>query len=219
MSEWTEVSEPKVWVSRFHSTNDGSVSFNWTCRGEKLDYIHAFRDNWQTVPESQGPASIFFRDKREIPVRIKDAFRITDALFVISPKFHGVLTQFNIGDTQLFEVPIYQDKEGTPSDLPNHYVMNVHAPVETLIPELSTDIRQPHRDFEPPFEGHLMWAPNYRKDVLAVQAKAAEKFDLWHDPQLRDRFFLSDRLKTAIDAAGLQVKAMELVPARVFREE
>lgn len=51
-----------------------------------------------------------------------------------------------------------------------------------------------------------------------MRAAAAQGADLWHDPKMRNRFFMSDRLKQAIDAAGLKVKALDLYPARVFED-
>ena len=92
--------------------------------------------------ERQSTDSTFFREDTELPSGSKDAFSIYDALLIVSPALRDILVQFNIGDTQLIEEPIYEDEAGTPSGLPNHYVLNVHQPRETLIPELSENIEQ-----------------------------------------------------------------------------
>ncbi len=217
LSEWREVESPKIWVSRFPMYLD-LVAFDWTSDGKQLEFINAFKYLWQTVPPEIAPKTLYFESDRSIPKSAQDAFKIIGGVLVISPDLRDVLVQFDIGDTQLFEVPIHADEDGTPSGLPNHYVLNVHAPKETVIPELSENIKQiiPFGKTEPP--PTMPWSPNYSRDVLAVRAEAVAGADLWHDPMLNYRFFLSDQLKQAIDAAGLKAKALDLHPARVFEQ-
>lgn len=142
MTEWREVDEPKIWVSRFFSSHH-LISFDWTARGDKLAYIHAYlRDQALASPED-APERIFYEDSKSIKPAVKDVFRIIDAILIVSPALHDVLVRFDLGQTQLFEVPICADETGTPSGLPNHYALNVHAPKDTVIVELSEKIELP----------------------------------------------------------------------------
>lgn len=67
-----------------------------------------------------------------------------DGIPIVSPARRDVLVQFDLGQTQLFEVPICADEAGTPSGLSNHFALNVHAPEDTVIVELSDNIELPN---------------------------------------------------------------------------
>ena len=125
MSAWQEVDGPKVWVSRFLSNSVDLVPFNWNCDGDKIAFLDAFQYLWQLAPPENSPKSLFFEGANKIPPKVTDAFTIMDGLMIVSQTFRDVLVQFNIGETQLIEVPIYADENGTPSGLPNHFVLNV----------------------------------------------------------------------------------------------
>ncbi|MDA8587129.1 hypothetical protein N9L47_12855 [Rhodobacteraceae bacterium] len=217
MSEWQDVDEPKVWVSGFLHNSTDLVAFDSRIDGKPLDFIHGFRYLWQLAPPENSPKFLFFEEANNIPPKVTDAFTIIGGLMIISQAFRDVLVQFNIGETQLIEVPIYADENGTPSGSPNHFVLNVHHSRNTLIPELSENIEQPipYGKTAPPAD--TAWASVYRKDIWAINHAAIEGADLWHDPMVEGRFFLSSRLKNALHGAGLKIKALDLKPARVFQ--
>lgn len=215
VTDWVEIDHPKVWVSRFFDAQD-LISFEWSCDGDSLKFIHSFRDHWRLADPMDAPKALIFRRHKKIPASQKDAFMVVNGVLVVSQALRDILVQFNIGETQLFEVPIHADDKGTPSGLPNHFVLNVHHHRPTLIVEKSLRIEQPTSHFRPVPPPDAPWEGIYSLEELAVDAGAIGEADLWHDPRISRRFFLSDRLKQAIDAAGLKVKAMDLYPALVF---
>ena len=218
MTEWREVDEPKIWASLFPRSLD-QVSFGWTCAGEKLDFIHASQDRLQPVEAHMAPESAFFARHSKIPVAVKDAFKIKDGLLVISKGFRDVLMQFDMEGVQFFEVPIHADENGTLTDLPNHYVLNVYGAKNALIPELSENIEHPWiASPETPLRTDV-WTPGALADVVALSETAANGPDLWRDPLYINTLFFSDRLKKEIDASGLKTKALSFAPTRVFTRD
>lgn len=217
VSDWREVQEPKIWASRFPRFLD-LVYFDWSCHGDKVDFVHAFRDQLECIETKFAPSFLFFEDDREIPSNTKDAFKIIGGLRVISPALHDVLVQFDMTGVQFFEVPILADKNGAISGLPNHYVLNVYGSKDALIPALSENIEKQifPRESEP--RPNAKWRPSNDLDVVALSESAGEGADIWRDPDLKQTLFFSDRLKQAIDAAGLKTKALSFAPARVFTE-
>ncbi|MGR3512437.1 MAG: imm11 family protein [Paracoccaceae bacterium] len=169
--------------------------------------------------ENDFPIGIYFSRSQSVPKATSDAFRIIDGLRVVSPALRDVLVQFAMDGVQLFEVPIYADESGTPSGLPNHCVLNVCGGKDALIPELSENIEKPiirAAGYTEPLP-NAKWTAKHSKDVVALSADALNGTDLWRDPEYQSTFFFSDRLKQAIDAAGLKTKALSFAPTRVFR--
>jgi hypothetical protein len=62
------------------------------------------------------------------------------------------------------------------------------------------------------------WVSVYSRDLPAVRATAAQGVDLWGEPVLDERLFFSDRLKQAIDAAGITRKGLELTEAKALAQ-
>ncbi|WP_349295653.1 DUF1629 domain-containing protein (plasmid) [Thioclava sp. 'Guangxiensis'] len=219
MTDWHQVENPKIWISRFPRFLD-IVSFNWSCHGEdKLEFIRTFKYRHKKVDAKARPRFLYFDGQRKVPSTARDAFKTIDGLQVISQALHDVLVQFDMTGVQLFEVPILADLKGAPSGLPNHFVMNVYGTKDALIPELSENIEKPiyHGETEP--RPNARWAPKYEHYVPAVSASSGEGADIWCDPNLTSTYFFSDRLKSAIDAADLKVKALKFSQARVFDAE
>lgn len=215
MGEWFEVREPKIWVSRLLS-DLFPVAMNTVTDGDNVAFIIASECSGKLALPKDAPK--FMAPKRGKAAKIikHDAFRIYGPVNIISPAMRAVLLQFDIGDTQMSEVPILEKDRETHSGMPNYFTLNVNPSKDTLIVELSDAVKKPITPgHDKPAPG-IRWKPTNTHDILAVKATAAGGADLWHDPDLQNRFFLSDRLKQAIVAAGLKTKALNLYPARVF---
>lgn len=117
---------------------------------------------------------------------------------------------------QFFEVPIHADENGTPTDLPNHCVLNVYGAKSALIPESSENIMHPTIAGRTELLRTDIWRPNKSLEVVALRDTAATGPDLWRDPIYRETLFFSNRLKSASNASGLKTEALSFAPARVF---
>lgn len=147
---------------------------------------------------------------------MKDAYKIIDGLLLVSGDLFNLLNQFDMEGVQFFEVPIHADDKGTPTDLPNHYVLNIYGSKNALIPELSENIEHPWIvSPEKPLRTDV-WTPGALADVVALSDTAATGSDLWRDPLYKSTLFFSDRLKKEIDASGLKTKALSFAPTRVY---
>lgn len=179
-----------------------------------IEYVRACRNqrpyDGDFVPKTLEPG----RQDARINKTDADAFRIGGGFTIISPKLRDVLVQFDLGATHLAEVS-WVNWDNTPSPRPPHYILHVTETKPTLIPEKSKDIKQyiqyGHTEPEP----GTPWDPG-RQDDLAVMASAAQGVDMWCDPILRERVFFTDRIRDAIEAAGLSAKDFTLREARVL---
>jgi hypothetical protein len=213
---------PRIWYTRWMSDAGTDVRFDYVCRGgadSRYAYSDAVRYG-RPLDDRHVPEFLHFGVDGDETVKrtCRDAFRIADGVLVCSKAFRDVLMQHDLGSSRLHEVPVRRDATGTPSKLPPHYLLHVtERKVGTFAPRHSTDVRQLLRRDETVPRPHASWAGVDDRDALAVNAAAARGADLWHDPALRQRLFLSDRLKLAIDAAGLSSRAFRFQEARVLR--
>ncbi len=145
----------------------------------------------------------------------RHAFHIYDLLVVVSPEVRDLLMTFNIGDAQFFKVPIHLGEGLGPSAYPDHYILNVHDKKRAFMPEHSEEIKWSY-DKDDGQGGKIgVWRCMYNKDILAVSEAALEGLDLWAEDAVPTRFFFSDRLKRALDEAGMNKSSFRLVEARV----
>ena len=212
--------KPVIWYTKWMTNLDAQVVFDFVCRDGldgRLAYSNAVRYCWP-VDDVHIPEYLYFAPMGDSKVKpsCRDAFHISGGVLVVSQAFRDVLVQHELGATRLHEVPVHRDERGAPSDLPPHYLLHVtEGKPGTFAPEHSTNVEQLKRYDEAEPRPDAPWADLYNKDELAVHAASAAGADLWHDPALRQRLFLSDRLARAIKEAGLKSRALRFVRAKV----
>ena len=209
--------KPVIWYTKWMNDLDTQVIFDHFHRdghSAKLAFSNAARA-FSPVSDSLAPEFLYFSNRTKIKTSCRDAFQIKDGILICSPAFHDLLMRFDIGSSRLYEVPIYRDENKTPSGIPPHYVLRVtEGKPGCFVPEESTNVFQYKRhDAEFP-EPDANWRNGYGHDQLAVRASAAQGVDLWYDPKLRYRLFLSDRLVTAIEEDGLKSRAFRFFRAK-----
>jgi hypothetical protein len=213
---------PRIWYIKWMSDVAVQVGFNYRCQDGlegKLAFSDAVRGK-QPVDDRRVPEFLHYGYEDHVAGGLRDAFSIVDGLLVCSPAFRDVLVAHDLGATRLHEVPIYADAEGTkPSGLPPHYLLHVlEAKPGTFVPEQSENVKQFMNALEKTPRPDAPWEGIYRNDILAARADAAEGVDLWHDPNLLSRLFLSNRLAQAIRAAGLKSRALKLHEAKIVSD-
>lgn len=193
------------------------ISFGSEGMGPLAEYIDAYEKRvpfdafeGEFVPKTLEPR----RKTARITKTNAGAFMIGDGIINISQKLRDVLVKFDLGETRLIKVS-WINWDDSPSDRPPHYIFHVAGAKQTFIPEDSENLKQGVRstEFEP--RPDAPWRPTDMPDKLVVKASAAEGADIWHDPNLQERVFFSDRLRRAIEAAGLNARDFKLVEARV----
>jgi hypothetical protein len=210
-----------VWYTRWMTDIDAQVGFDYHCvdgNSGKIAYINAMM-SFRPVEDRHIPEFLFMDRDKDIRPSLRDAFRIVGKVLVCSKAFRDVLIEHDLGSTRLYEVPVYADEAKTPSDIPSHYLLHVtEAKSNTFAPEHSKGVEQVQSLLEATPRPNAPWTHIYDRDVLAVKESSAQGVDLWCDPQIRRRIFLSDRLKKAIEAAGITSRALSLQKAKIVPE-
>ncbi|MBK3745069.1 hypothetical protein G3A39_38405 [Paraburkholderia aspalathi] len=115
--------------------------------------------------------------------------------YAVKGKLAEVLKGFDLGEGGLIELPIYEADKTTMLPGP-FYFLNFGAIKNSMIPQESNKL-YPRRTLES--DGYERWATyTLRDDDIAVGVTALEGADLWFDPKLENRIFMSGRLHDAI---------------------
>ncbi len=132
------------------------------------------------------------------PDQMQDVFMGEHGLVVISGAMFDVLQKFNLGATRLKAIPLRGTDQVTPVD-GRWYFLHVRENRNCLVPEKSTGA-------EPTDSSHHWRIETDDKYRLCVDPSAAGDLDMWRDSRAMMVLFLSDRLKKAIEEAGLVIK-------------
>lgn len=214
----TEAALPRIWFSRIMSNMDFIPVLDYHTDLPLKEFLAA-RHARRPLEPDEAPKYVYFfsPNKKSLLKSNIDAFKAADRVIVISPKFRDVLVQFDLGKTGVFEVPVYNNAKLKPSKYPPHYILHVAELKSAFVPDDSDGVEQ---IAGPEFRAGT--GPKVNKwvdltDVLpAVRASAAEGADLWADERLTNTIFFSDRLKQAMDAAGVKSRELKPIEAKVL---
>ncbi|MGL4674457.1 MAG: hypothetical protein ACRCXK_06315, partial [Wohlfahrtiimonas sp.] len=113
-----------------------------------------------------------------------------------------ILKQHNLGDSQLIKVKAYDAVTDEPiKDACSLYLLHIAEAYECCDVEQSISVRKIQG-----FSNEIEYGDGleYRDDGYIINASVLELgLDLWTDSRLDKSMFISDRLKTALDEAGL----------------
>lgn len=203
---------PKVWNTRFRSDSRAfaHLDFQLTDNGlqNRVIVSDAFNyPNGKPLPSNLVPECIFSKAPRD-PLKARDWVRITGGLYFISERFREVLVAFDLGTTQIFEVP-YVDRKGVQRPGGYWYLFHISEMKSCLVPENSIGLKPGEID---PMKWDTGW---FKEEMLAVRNASSEGVDLWLDPRIPSRIFLNDRLKSALKVAGIRSPGMTMHRCRV----
>ncbi|STY99023.1 Uncharacterised protein [Moraxella lacunata] len=180
---------------------------------ELLDKIHLdFDDTWHDYEYLEHLPVKLFKEPdinySNLPKENEIFFRITNGYLIINEKLYDVISQFNLGKTHFSQVYIYdiETKEQL-SDVP-YYFVNIAEKFEFLNSNESKGIRASRYSPEEPLR--YMWGAEDDDIVLLEQVQNID-IDLWHDKNLNDSLFFSDRLTQALFKAGFTQKELGLI--------
>lgn len=221
---------PKIWFTRFMSETDSVQNLDFqidyppemdalTLLDQRIKFTDA-SEGMTSIDQSLWPVFLYFRKGLKIRENTADAFRIYNALMIISPKLRDVMVQFDLGSSQLIEVPIYKsEKRKDPSRYPPHYVLHVTEKKSAFVPEASEYVKPIGPYAVTPQHPDALWKRDIRgEDVPALRATAANGADMWGDTKYKRCIFFSDRLKCALDDAGIKTRGLKFFPATVVAD-
>ncbi|MFK7761652.1 MAG: hypothetical protein AB8B62_00190 [Roseobacter sp.] len=158
----------------------------------------------KTVPEK----------KRALP----DAFKGHMDSIIISEAFETLLEGFDLGTSQIIELPLYdikaKDKVGrtdvdtSKKDPRCWFLFHVTESKDAFLPERSVGIRELQGWDKPMYAADTAVPP----EIAVDQEAAASGPDVWRDPKLMDVVFFSDGFKRAIKSAKLKTPAFPFKP-------
>ncbi|MEJ8472457.1 hypothetical protein [Roseibium algae] len=129
--------------------------------------------------------------------RVKDFFAI-DGFFAVKGKLAELLKDFDLGQGDLVEFPIYEMDKTTRLTGP-FYFLNFGSQKDCFIPDETKDSQLIGRNKKTGIE---LWgrAIEPMDGDIAVASSALEGADLWIDPKLIGKIFMSGPLHDAIEA-------------------
>lgn len=137
-------------------------------------------------PEER-PHDLKARDASVKIDRLEDVARIVDMYILVSRRIRAFLQDFEIGTTVTTPAPVTAyDGSAT---LEGWHLLNIGAYAPLFVPEQSKDV----------MEGRRFWATRFGDWEIAIR-RPDSPLDLWMDPNLSQKAFVSDRLKAAMQA-------------------
>ncbi len=169
-------------------TKEQAFNSNRHARGEKLrreEFVEA----------------AFVFDQKRWP-RAKDFFAV-DGFYAVKGRLAAILKDFDLGEGELVEFPIYEADKTTRLPGP-FYFLNFGSQKDCFIADETKGSRLIGRNKK---TGVELWgaAIEPMDGDIAVASSALEGADLWIDPKLNGKIFMSGRLHDAIEAAKLKI--------------
>ncbi len=164
------------------------------------DLARKFKGKKKLLPEYI--PTRFYKTPEESLVCDKSIFMGTGQFVFINEKSAEVLKQYNLGNTDIIKLDPYDAVSGDRIECEcSFYLLNIAETNEYCDLEKSKNIawwKNPSKKLTP-YEN-----PDLVEDGFIINSAALETgLDLWADSRLRDSFFISDRLKKALDDAGI----------------
>lgn len=166
-----------------------------------VDLIVKYKEK-KYISSEYNPTS-FYKMPEEHLVCDKSIFMVMDQLIFINEKSAEILKQYNLGNTDIIKLAPYDAVSGDRIKCEcSFYLLNIAETNEYCDLEKSENIYF----FKPTkkMEGIPTESPDIIEDGFIIDSAVLESgLDLWADSRLRRSFFISDRLKKALDDAGV----------------
>lgn len=129
--------DPIIWVSSFEMKTQNIKSIDWHLNRPRIDFIHEIVDEHIVIDPASAPEYAYF-GLRDIPAKkrnnLPDLLIIRGGIFFVSEAFRNLLMRFDLGQTQFFEVPLYEYDQKT--QRPGRwFFLNIAEIKDTLAPE------------------------------------------------------------------------------------
>lgn len=192
-----------------HTITDDEMKILETIEEADIKFWRAWK-NYELIPQQEMPIKLFKKpdiNYSNLPQKDEIFFRITGGYLVMNEKPYNIISQFNLGKTHFSQVFIYDiETKKQLSDVP-YYFINIAETFEFLNSNHSKGIKASR--YTPEESLRYIWGVEDDDIILLNQAKNTD-IDLWHDKNLHDSLFFSDRLVQALFDAGFNQKQLGL---------
>jgi hypothetical protein len=137
------------------------------------------------------------REIYAVPTDLPDFFHLFSSTICVKRHLADVFMRHNLGKSRLFPVSFFQHDEITP--IPGEYFGIYFGEAKAAVSfEQSSGVKI-FRSYEGP-----LFKRDRSTGIFAVRRSALDELDLWIDSQCLSSFFMSGRLKRALDDAGMK---------------
>ncbi|MDX8500901.1 hypothetical protein RFM99_21125 [Mesorhizobium sp. VK4C] len=192
----TQSQDARVWASRafMDSTRIKAFTADPLPTGMDLGQMAEMNEAGERMSAEHFPKQIFaeYPDKKE--GRQPDLFLAAGAV-VVSAACANVLRQFDLGQSSLYPIKLFQHDRRTPVE-GEYFCLNIGERKDAFLPDHSPLVRVLG-------DKSMKMRPYLEDGDVAVSPAALEGPDLWVSPPLIRIFFLSDRLTQALRTAKM----------------
>lgn len=171
------------------------------------------RTDFFPIPKENMPDMMYAPNKTKKGLVLPEIF--SNGYLMSHKKFVDILQQFRLGKTQISEPMRFFDL--TTNDYVNdteYYFINIAERHQCFLPEQRVNPIFPNPGsqrngidiYYPPFKSDELNSDNFPISIEALNCPV----DIWHDPNIRDSLFLSDRLAQALMKSGIDENLLDL---------
>lgn len=194
----------QIWCSAFLNETRLQKDIDYEISTDDPDLCRQFynmlRDG-KPIELAHVPSRLFWQHKLDRPKRpvLGDVFKILNRTVIISERFKTLLNDHQIGQTQVFEVPLFDD--GVEVTDRRFFVWNLAEVRQVAVPEKSPPAQLGKHG--------LWWIPDIKCGSIVGNPAAMDGLDLVFEPKFDSTVFFSDRLAKAMKAE--KIKPLSLV--------
>ena len=152
------------------------------------------------LQRSEFPEAIAVWDEKRFK-KVKDIF-MAGPFYAVKGRLAEILSQFDLGEGGLIPFTIYKADLETPYP-GEFFLLNFGCRRNTVLPEESRNVVKFSVHHETGFQKWKVNGWSKEKDVV-VSSTVLEGPDLWFDPAIYNKIFMSDRLVQALSAISLK---------------
>ncbi|UWP94801.1 hypothetical protein K3X48_11350 [Aliiroseovarius crassostreae] len=206
------MSDGEVWISQaMHLTTTVKPLTSDIREERNQDFLQAgeLKSKGLPIPEDLLATKLFANTPR--PINSLPHFFRAGGYHIVSRTLADILRDFDLGETRLHPIEIYQFDRKTPVD-GKFELLSIGERKHSFLPEFSEGARQTYGD------DYDIWKlpGTVKEDMFSVSSAALSGPDLWMEtPRLPRYFFLSGRLVEALKKAKIN-KSLLLHRCRVL---
>ena len=152
------------------------------------------------LQRSEFPEAIAVWDEKRFK-KVRDIFT-AGPFYAVKGRLAETLSRFDLGEGGLVSFPIYKADLQTPYP-GEFFLLNFGCQKETVIPDESRNLEKRGVQHQ---TGITYWAVNSwsENQDFAVTSECLTGADIWFDPVIYNKIFMSDRLVQALSEIGLK---------------
>lgn len=152
------------------------------------------------LQRSEFPEAIAVWDEKQFK-KMKDIFT-AGPFYAVKGRLAEILSQVDLGEGGLIPFTIYKADLETPYP-GEFFLLNFGCRQKTVLPEESRNLEKRGVHHQ---TGITYWAVNFwsENQDIAVTSKCLPAADMWFDPVIYNKIFMSDRLVQALSEIGLK---------------